>query len=102
MKNRKQLMLLFATMVLPILGMVLWILGLDDVAGFVFLIIFILGVEMVYMRKYFEPEINGYVNVEVDPGGFRTANLIIDGDPETALETKDVLTFKILRTGDEA
>lgn len=101
MKNRKQLMLLFATMVLPILGVILWLLGLDEVVGFVLMIIFILGVEMTYMRKYFEPEINGYVNVEVDRGGFRTANLIVVGDPEVALETADTLTFKVVRSDEE-
>lgn len=102
MKNKKQLMLLIATMVLPIIGVILWLLGLDDVVGFVLMIIFSMGVEMTYMRRYFEHEINGYVNVEVDKGGFRTANLILAGDPETALETCDVLTFKVVRTGEES
>lgn len=38
---------------------------------------------------------DGFVELETDPGGVKMASLNIDGDPETLLMTKDVITFKV-------
>lgn len=41
---------------------------------------------------------DGEIEVHVDPGGVKQAELILPGDPETALETRDDLRFKVNRT----
>lgn len=40
---------------------------------------------------------DGYVELEEDPGGIIRANLIMEGDPETLLQTKSSIRFKIKR-----
>lgn len=41
---------------------------------------------------------DGYIEAEVDPGGVKTINLVVNGDPETAIEERDELIFKINRS----
>lgn len=40
---------------------------------------------------------DGTINLEMDPGGMKTVNMVVDGDPETALASKDMITFKVVR-----
>lgn len=40
---------------------------------------------------------DGYVQLEEDPGGVKRASLIMEGDPETLLQTKKSIRFKIRR-----
>jgi hypothetical protein len=41
-------------------------------------------------RKY-----DGIVEIEIDPGGIKRVNLVVHGDPETLLETKEELLFQV-------
>lgn len=38
---------------------------------------------------------DGYVELEEDPGGVKRANLVIEGDPETLLQRKNSIRFRI-------
>lgn len=40
---------------------------------------------------------DGYVQLEEDPGGVIRANLIMNGDPETLLQTKKSIHFQVKR-----
>ena len=95
-KSQRSLLVL-VTVIFPAIGVVLYALGLDDVVGVVMLAIFLFGVEMCFIKKFAKIEIDGYVEVEVDRGGMKTANLVVAGDPETILETKDIIVFKVRR-----
>jgi len=49
----------------------------------------------VFTYKY--RKVDGWVEVETDPGGVKKVSFVISGDPETMLETKDEVTFRINR-----
>lgn len=100
-KRAKRMLFVFATMVLPTIGIILWLLRLDEVVGFVLLLLLLLGAEMNFLNKVFETKIHGYVRVEVDKGGFKRASLVVIGDPEVALEQEDLLVFKVVREDEE-
>ena len=101
MQTKTQAALLaLLTVIFPGIGFILFILGLDDIVGVMMLVIFLLGVEICFIRKWAMIDVDGYVEVEVDRGGMKTANLVVAGDPETMLETKDVLIFKVRRDGE--
>jgi hypothetical protein len=42
-------------------------------------------------------KVDGLIEVEVDPGGIRKVSFVISGDPETMLESKDEVTFRVKR-----
>lgn len=96
-KRGKRAVFVFATMVLPTIGVILWLLRLDELVGFVLLVSILVGVEMNFLNKVMETKVHGYVHVEVDKGGFKRANLVVSGDPEVALEQEDILVFKVVR-----
>jgi hypothetical protein len=98
MQSKTQAALLaLVTVIFPGIGFILFILGLDDIVGIMMLAIFLLGVEICFIRKWAMIDVDGYVEVEVDRGGMKTANLVVAGDPETILETKDILVFQVRR-----
>jgi hypothetical protein len=108
--KRKKAIFFIATFLIPAAGMVLYILRLDDAIGLLLMLALILGLELNFLNKFLKhpvdwvdpdlDEYDGWVEVEVDKGGFRTASLVVAGDPETALETKETLTFKVIRHGE--
>lgn len=98
MQTKTQAALLaLLTVIFPGIGFILFILGLDDIVGVMMLVIFLFGVEICFIRKWAMIDVDGYVEVEVDRGGMKTANLVVAGDPETILETKDILVFQVRR-----
>lgn len=98
MQTKTQAALLtLLTVIFPAIGFILFLLGLDDIVGVMMLVIFLFGVEICFIRKWAMIDVDGYVEVEVDRGGMKTANLVVAGDPETILETKDILVFQVRR-----
>lgn len=90
-------LLTLVTVIFPGIGFGLYVLGVDELVGIMMLAILLFGIEMCFVRKLAKVEIDGYVEVEVDRGGMKRANLVVAGDPETILETKDVIVFKVRR-----
>jgi hypothetical protein len=63
------------------------------------LVIFVLAVSnaVLAVSYYRQNRYDGFVELEEDPGGVVRANLIVNGDPETLLTTKDSIRFKVRR-----
>jgi len=65
----------------------------------IFCLIFgVLGLAIGFgFAQYRHNRYDGYVELEEDPGGIVRANLIMNGDPETLLTTKNSIHFKVRR-----
>jgi len=61
------------------------------------LVIFILAVSnaVLAVSYYRSNRYDGFVELEEDPGGLVRANLVMNGDPETLLTTRNSIRFKI-------
>jgi len=58
----------------------------------------LLGLALVFSSRWYhqsDDSYDGYVELEEDPGGVVRANLVVNGDPETLLQTKTSMRFKI-------
>lgn len=86
-------------LVLPAISVVYYLLSfifglpsVDHVLGLLTVATIGLVLYTMKSRKY-----DGWFEVEIDQGGVKRVSFVVAGDPETALETKDVLTFCVKR-----
>jgi len=47
--------------------------------------------------KRSDARIDGEIHLGIDGGGISAANLVVPGDPETMLMTRDEITFKVIK-----
>ena len=54
-----------------------------------------LQIVVIVAMHVFGAKYDGYVEVELDQGGVKKVSFVVEGDPETLLESKDELRFKV-------
>lgn len=80
-------------LVIPLAALTYYIFGVAfdlPVVKHVLAIMYVAQVLVVLLKKY-----DGVFEVELDPGGVKRVNFVIEGDPETMIERKHELWFKV-------